>query len=239
MLTQRIDTYLRNRPRPDRQKGVFHCSDLHLPISRLVSLYINGSNERFPAQTLRIFDCGTFLEKRLLQYLDEILISSNVPVEDPSLELVGEVDALIELNGKEFVLEVKSINSRGFQKLRQPPKAHLWQVQGYLRCSGIEQAILLYENKDSQEFREFHIPVDPVIQNEIAKKLKQCRHIISRLTNQDALATYTDMLTPRATRQTAEPKPRITWEELQNSQPKGFFALLQQWVRYFRSGLAT
>ena len=88
MLRSAIDRHLRSRPRPPRQTGVFHCSDLHRQVGRLVVLYLKGPTEHFKPRLHRIFDCGFALQARLTGYFSEMgmLIGQDVPVEDVIIE---------------------------------------------------------------------------------------------------------------------------------------------------------
>jgi hypothetical protein len=87
----------------------------------------------------------------------------------------GHVDAIVDLqllhdfyDYKEEVLEserylivdFKSMNSFQFKKLEDPLTKHIIQMQIYMYITDIKNAKLIYENKDSQETKEFLVKFD-------------------------------------------------------------------------------
>lgn len=78
---------------------------------------------------------------------------AEVPVHSDAYGLMGTMDG-INYNGS--ILELKSINVNGFSRVGAfgPLIPHLFQMATYMLCSGIEQGVFLYENKDTQEYHE-------------------------------------------------------------------------------------
>ncbi|RUM82852.1 MAG: hypothetical protein DSZ18_04070, partial [Candidatus Thioglobus sp.] len=80
---------------------------------------------------------------------------SPVKCADPVIS--GRMDYVIK--HKEYskaVVELKSINTRGFKALLDKPKPdHLIQLQIYLHLSKIEHGMVLYENKNDQQVKAF------------------------------------------------------------------------------------
>ena len=94
-------------------------------------------SERLPARTQRIFDNGTYVHIRIQEGLAEagILVMDEIPVFDSDYEIQGHTDGIIRLSGKELgVLEIKSINSRGFNELHGEKEEHRFQGLCYLHC---------------------------------------------------------------------------------------------------------
>lgn len=80
------------------------------------------------------------------------------------VEMTGEIDGLLESPlGEQWVLEIKSINHFGFERLKDAPlDEHRRQVNLYLHgliCAGFEmrKALLLYKNKNTSAMKEFLI----------------------------------------------------------------------------------
>jgi hypothetical protein len=83
-------------------------------------------------------------------WLDE----PEVPVAYPELMMKGTMDGrLVDGRG----LEIKSINSNGFRYVMKhgPKREHQHQVTSYALASHIDEWVMLYEDKDTNEYREF------------------------------------------------------------------------------------
>lgn len=86
--------------------------------------------------------------------------------------ITGKCDGIFDMTAvkgpKEIVmLEFKSINSFGFQKLSYAQPAHITQMQFYMRTfvrhygMNIRHAVIIYEDKNNQQMKEYWIPYDP------------------------------------------------------------------------------
>jgi len=181
MLIKAIDEYLQARPKDERAKHCFHPSSLHKSAKELYHHYRSGdNNQKFEPRILRIFDNGHAVHDRLQSYLSDIgiLIQTEVPVENEKYEIKGHTDGVIEINGAEGILEIKSMNANQFYSLYEPKSEHLIQANVYMFCTDIPRACLLYECKDNQELKEFYIKQDPNILNPILEKIRSVqKHI--------------------------------------------------------------
>lgn len=77
---------------------------------------------------------------------------------------------------KRYVLEIKSINSRGFAQVKKngPKPEHIWQANIYANAlSDIKGVIFIYENKDTQEWEEFVLPLDRSVWDDVVAKVTQ------------------------------------------------------------------
>ena len=176
------------------------------------------------ARTRRIFENGDGVHERLQGYLKEmgILLMDEVPIINTKYLIQGHTDGLLQLSASELgVLEIKSINDRGFTQLKDAKEEHKMQALVYLygleerrkslrklktfpskeklfkeyqkfythmkdgskfsaeeklnfQCElsynrdfilfstrvALEKCIILYENKNNQELKEFIISMD-------------------------------------------------------------------------------
>jgi CRISPR/Cas system-associated exonuclease Cas4 (RecB family) len=109
------------------------------------------------------------------KYLTEITNSKvGIPgvewtVLDLEDQVVGTADAVIEIlpDGLVTLIDFKSINSNGFAKIEAEAKPeHVWQAKGYayyfakMGLCYIDQAMIVYENKDNQELKEVMVNID-------------------------------------------------------------------------------
>jgi hypothetical protein len=157
-------------------KGAFYPSNLGNPCNRMLYLAYNGLlPQQFIEPTLqRIFDCGDALGHRYEKYFADmdILIGAErvVRCEDPVIS--GRMDFVIKHKEHELsVVELKSINDRGFKALLDKPKAdHLIQLQIYLHLSKIEHGSVLYENKNNQDVKAFAVNYDANVWTQIQER---------------------------------------------------------------------
>jgi hypothetical protein len=114
----------------------------------------------FAGQLLRIFDQGHDVEARLIKYFTELgmvkrsqmnLVRNNPPID-------CFLDILVDFDGNELPIEVKSISNEGFvyRKASHKPKdEHYRQLQIYMDIGGWDCGILYYVNKNNNE----HLPI--------------------------------------------------------------------------------
>jgi len=88
----------------------------------------------------------------------------------------GRADAIVSIDNEPYVLEIKSMNSYAFKRLEEPDKAHLKQIQLYMHYFNIDKGIILVENKDNQELKEFVAGKDEKILQEISANLRELKN---------------------------------------------------------------
>lgn len=168
MLIERIDVHLRDvQPKTGKRnmrklhpstigycerKGVFDM--LMLPIVPQ------------QARIQRVFDNGHKLHERFEQLFEDmgILIEAEKTIELD--EISGRTDAWIKIDGKDYLVELKSASQFSFDwmlKKNAPKKEHVEQLMLYLHLANIQKGIILVENKDNQQLLEFHISYDPFV----------------------------------------------------------------------------
>ena len=161
-LLDLFDEYLTEQQKPNRA-GVFFPSLLGSTCDKHLYLSYRGmlAPSTIHSYTRRIFDNGAFLEERMTTYFEKmgILKEREIPCtcEDPPIS--GRADFILSHPlYSEVVLELKSINDKGFKNLRGKPKReHLIQLQLYLHLLKMERGIVLYENKNDQHIKAFPI----------------------------------------------------------------------------------
>ena len=101
--------------------------------------------------------------------------------------IVGNADGLIEINGKPYILEIKTMNDNSFKSfvrlgLEYSHKKYYAQVQMLMNLSGMDNAILVAQNKNNQEFhdeiieRDEHfiihmmMRIDRILRNDVTKR---------------------------------------------------------------------
>lgn len=95
--------------------------------------------DKHQPRTQRIFDNGDATHDRIQRYLKdaELLVMDEIPLINDPMEIMGHTDGLLKVRGKMDhlrVLEIKSINSRGFQALKEAKQEHVAQAHTYMFC---------------------------------------------------------------------------------------------------------
>ena len=108
-------------------------------------------------RTMRIFNNGDGVHDRLQTYLEQagVCLMREVPVIDVEYNIQGHTDGYLKLSKIEVgILEIKSINSNGFQNLKAPKDEHKLQAMVYLYCSEKRRQYLRNTYHTLEEFEE-------------------------------------------------------------------------------------
>ena len=115
--------------------GVFYPSMLGNECDRYLYLAFRGKlpQQEIASTTQRIFDTGSSLEDRMTKYFEKmnILKEQEIPVKCDSPPISGRADyLLVHEEHTDVVVELKSINDKGFKNLYGKPKPeHTIQLQ--------------------------------------------------------------------------------------------------------------
>jgi len=176
MLVELIDKYYEEKRREKNQTH-FYITNAG-QCQRAVYFSIKGySRKKKEARVLRIFDVGDDVHQRLMRTLfgisaikvnnAEIRVIATAIDVTPEALFHGRADAIISFNNKLYVVDFKSISDYKFRKLDAPQPSHQKQLQLYMHYFKVPQGIILYENKNTQELREFELKYD----YKLAKKI--------------------------------------------------------------------
>ena len=117
-----------------------------------------------------------------------------VPLYDEDHHVIGHADGHVNLNGEDYLIEIKSVGIGTFRyenfplfkkyadreitadqmwnDVTRPFLSHLKQGTLYMHCTGIKKMIFLYEWKASQDIKEFVVSYKPEVVSDI---LSTCR----------------------------------------------------------------
>jgi hypothetical protein len=119
-------------------------------------------------RTHMTFETGTYVGV-VFQNLCEragYLVKREVPIVNPELKILGHADGLLKIDGKKYILEIKTINARNFTLLTGPKDAHKRQCHAYMKGLGVKQAIVVYLEKDRHGVKEYLVEFDPLYYEE-------------------------------------------------------------------------
>lgn len=125
------------------------------------------------SKTLRIFLEGNYVHEKWQKLFTDAGIALEIEKRRYSEEwdVYLTPDAVVKLFGKTWVVEIKSMNSYGFSKLKSPPINAVRQANFYMHKLGIRRAIILVENKNDQDFKTWAIDYDPDIARPFVERL--------------------------------------------------------------------
>ena len=138
-LVKKLDQYLisSRQDDPDRRHDVNSPSQATACLRAMHYARIGAPKALLQPRVLRIFDNGSGVHWRLQNYLERagLLLMREAPVFDEVFNIQGHTDGILEESPNEIsILEIKSINSRGFAELKAPKSEHTVQAQSYLYC---------------------------------------------------------------------------------------------------------
>jgi hypothetical protein len=109
------------------------------------------------------------------------LTAVEVPVADNNLKIVGAMDGVCS-DGSVF--ELKTTSNASFYRVAKngPYDSHISQVNAYMYASGVSLASLVYENRDTMDFKEFRLTFD---EQRFSKVMHTCTAVAS--STQDTL----------------------------------------------------
>jgi len=143
--------------RPERiRTNSFSASGAGQCLRRRQLAYLGYPQAKPEPKTMGIFVNGDFvhLKHQIAGIQMGYLLGAEVSVKQEEYRLTGTMDG--EGSDGE-IAEFKSINDNGFGQVSMygPKHEHVEQVHSYMLASGKDEARILYENKNTQELKEF------------------------------------------------------------------------------------
>lgn len=139
-ITARIDNYLAtNVEENDRAVDVNSPSQVFKCMRSLYYARTGAESDGFIDPRLqRIFDNGTHMHLRTQEYLTKegSLVMDECPCIDAEANIQGHTDGILKMTEQEYaILELKSMNSILFGKLKEPKPEHIAQAMIYMYCT--------------------------------------------------------------------------------------------------------
>lgn len=139
-ITARIDNYLAtNVEENDRAVDVNSPSQVFKCMRSLYYARTGAESDGFIDPRLqRIFDNGTHMHLRTQEYLTKegSLVMDECPCIDAEANIQGHTDGILKMTEQEYaILELKSMNSILFGKLKEPKPKHIAQAMIYMYCT--------------------------------------------------------------------------------------------------------
>ena len=178
-----------------RRKSMFRASSSGTCARRQIFQVVTmpGRREDLDPRVANIFLTGDFthLKWQMAGLTQGWLVDAEVAMDRPELNFGGTLDGILD-DGSGF--ECKSINTRGFASVNRygvDPK-HLRQVHSYMLLAGIKTFSVVYEDKNTQEWREFRVHQNPEIAAVVQEELDTLNESLSSKTLPDPLLSCQD-----------------------------------------------
>lgn len=126
------------------------------------------------AQLQRIFDVGKDHEVRVKKRLKaiNILVAVDVPIAENPMRVKGTADAIVYIDDKYFVVEIKTANDGQF-KYHVPHKKYKYQCAAYMYFLDIPDGKIYYSNKNDQTEVEIEMDINDPIVTEMLELVRQ------------------------------------------------------------------
>lgn len=156
-ITARIDNYLAtNEEDNDRAVDVNSPSQVFKCMRSLYYARTGAESDGFIDPRLqRIFDNGTHMHLRIQEYLTKegSLVMDECPCIDAEANIQGHTDGILKMTEQEYaILELKSMNSILFGKLKEPKPEHIAQAMIYMYCTECRRQELVSMTEDEFKF---------------------------------------------------------------------------------------
>jgi CRISPR/Cas system-associated exonuclease Cas4 (RecB family) len=130
--------------------------------AQLLSLfYEQAQGQNLPVKLLKIFAAGTSIHEKWQNMFEKggICIKNEARSFSEKYDLYFTPDSIVEIGGKIYVCEIKSMNTFSFLKATSHPSGQK-QCLLYMHLLGIENGFVLAEDKNNQEIKIFPVEYD-------------------------------------------------------------------------------
>jgi CRISPR/Cas system-associated exonuclease Cas4 (RecB family) len=171
VIKEKIDEFYLSKQYNAKEREYFYITDAGKCPRSIYFQFKKVPKKAMDARTMRVFESGDHTHLRIISSLFALGLVKATEIDIPNKEVMhGRADVIINLDGEPCVVEIKSMNSNSFFKLNAPDPDHYKQIQLYLHYFNIKKGILLYENKNTQELKEFQVEYDENIVKEALEK---------------------------------------------------------------------
>lgn len=159
------------------EQKIIRCSSIGHPCARQIWYEsVAGIEKEFDPRVMRIFDVGHALESVVLKWLEQDgwTVKANPGSQEAEMEvtipvaggiLSGHPDAVISKRGVSYLVDVKTMNGRAFQRWKKEGTItnkfqYYLQIHPYAYGLGLDKLAIAAMNKDNSEYEvellDFH-----------------------------------------------------------------------------------
>jgi hypothetical protein len=169
----------------DEHRNYIGSSSIGNPCARAIWYALKGYPKKpLTAKQIRTFEIGKILEGAIKEEIAPLgvgLLSGNSlsSYYDEDVKLFqGNVDGIININGRQIVLEIKTANDSSFQTfikkgLKEWNPSYFSQVQAYMGMTKIEGAYILVLNKNTADLHDEYVMFDEIFYHWLKAKAQK------------------------------------------------------------------
>jgi hypothetical protein len=195
LIQTKFDEFFRinNDKRPDRSG--LHASSIIAPDTdfcyreHVLGFFYKRNKTFIAPSTLRIFLNGWYVHIKWQDLFKSMGIAESVERTRRSnlWDVYLTPDAIVKLFGKRYVVEIKSANSYAFNGMKTPHAGAIRQANFYMFCTGIPRAIILVEDKNTQNIKVWVVEFDPDIARPFVKRLHNIKRFVKLFKQENKL----------------------------------------------------
>lgn len=154
----------------------------------VLSFYFQGNETPVPIGLKKIFLNGWYVHEKWQKLFLQAGIAVGVEQRGQSKDwgLLYTPDAVIKLNNKLYVVEIKSVNTMQFNKMTSHASGER-QLQLYMYMSGIPHGFVLAEDKNNQNIKIFPYEYDREKAKPFVERMIKVREMRKRFENEGKL----------------------------------------------------
>jgi len=172
LIKQKLDQLFVDWNNKKGARGGLHASSILAPEKgnnqfcyreQVLNMFFKPVVPALSPRLLQIFLHGWSLHEKWQSLFVECGVAVQVETtrKSSTWDLYHTPDAIIEILGRKYVVEIKSMSTFQFVKLNTPPANAIRQVQLYMHLTGIPDGIVLVEDKNNQDFKVWEVEYDP------------------------------------------------------------------------------
>lgn len=124
-------------------------------------LFKQTQGHQLPSKQKRVFEEGKAIHRKWQGLFERSGIADEIELRhyEEKYDLYFTPDAVVKINSKKYVVEIKSMNSFQYQKATSHPSGQK-QLELYMHLLGIRDGFVLAEDKNTQDFKVFILTYD-------------------------------------------------------------------------------
>ena len=168
----------------DEKREYIGSSSIGNPCPRAIWYAYKGHEKKpLTAKQIRTFEMGKILEEMIKEQVRLLGFPLNdgaqftACYDDEVKVFQGNVDGMLEIDGRFVILEIKTANDANFQAfvkkgLKTWSPSYYSQVQAYMGMKGVNEAYIVVLNKNTAELHDEHVQFDDIFYHELRAKAK-------------------------------------------------------------------
>jgi len=144
------------------------------------AMHYPGEREELSARALSLFVLGDIIhekERILIGQVTELgRVEERVHFQvNGEVSIAGHMDGVIEVDGEPMILDIKSINTRGFSEIQKGTMRPDYeaQVNAYMDATGIRKACLWFYNKDTSHRHAVVLEYNPEVVQQVRDRFQR------------------------------------------------------------------